>query len=130
MELKPLFPGLDSSVSFNQLELIERKDYLRRDGQKKKTGWEALKNVYRWGQHYFEIQIQTEANYFAEISDLSSTSHRTFEMQRRHLRWELERLLPHYRDFRHLLRGIFDTRKQFNKLERLNVDLEWVKLVA
>lgn len=112
------------------LELIEQKDYLRRDGQKKQTGWEALKNVYRWGQHYFEVQIQTEANYFAEISDLSSTSHRTFEMQRRHLRWELETILPHYRDFRHLLRGIFDTRTEFAHLERLGVDLEWVTLVA
>ena len=130
MDLTPVFPNHGQPQALNQLELIERKDYLRGDGQKKKTGWEALKNVYRWGQHYFEIQIQTEANYFAEISDLSSTSHRTFEMQRRHLRWELETILPHYRDFRHLLRGIFDTRKQFNKLERLDVDLEWVRLVA
>ena len=130
MKLTSLFPVEEHSFNTDQLELIERKDYIRQDGQKKKTGWEALKNVYRWGQHYFEIQIQTEANYFAEISDLSSTSHRTFEMQRRHLRWELETILPHYRDFRHLMRGIFDTRKEFNKLERLNVDLDWVRLVA
>jgi hypothetical protein len=114
----------------DRLDLIERKDYLGDTSVRKKTGWEALKNVYRWGQHYFEVQIQTEANYFAEISDLSSTSHRTFEMQRRHLRWELEKILPHYREFRHLLRGIFDTRKQFTKLERLGIDLDWVRLVA
>lgn len=114
----------------NHLEMVERKDYLSQQGKQKKTGWEALKNVYRWGEHTFEIQIQTEANYFAEISDLSSTSHRTFEMQRRHLRWELEKILPHYQDFRHLLRGIFDTRKQFTQLERLHIDLDWVQLVA
>jgi hypothetical protein len=132
MDLRPRLSGLNEQHLGqlpDQLELVERKDYLESKGRKK-TGWQALKNVYRWGHHYFEIQIQTEANYFAEISDLSSTSHRTFEMQRRHLRWELEDILPHYRDFRHLLRGIFDTRKQFNSLERLNVDLDWVKLVA
>jgi len=120
--------GLDTVP--DRLELIERKDYLADGSLRKKTGWEALKNVYRWGQHTFEMQIQTEANYFAEISDLSSTSHRTFEMQRRHLRWELEKILPHYQEFRHLLRGIFDTRKQFTKLERLGIDLDWVRLVA
>lgn len=114
--------------SANSMELIERKDYL--SAATKQTGWKAIKNVYRFGQHFFEIQIQTEANYFAEISDLSSTSHRTFDMQRRHLRWALEKQLPHYREFRHLLRGIFDPSGDQSLLEELDVNLDWVRLTA
>ena len=110
------------------LELVERKDYLAKPS--KDTGWRALKNVYRWGQHFFEVQIQTEVNYFAEVSDLSSTSHRTFDMQRRHLRWALEKQLPHYREFRHLLRGIFDPTGDQSLLEELDVNLDWVRLIA
>lgn len=39
--------------------------------------------------------------------DLTDTSHRTFEMQRRRMRWELEERVPHYRDFRRVLKYIF-----------------------
>ncbi len=90
------------------LELVERKDYLSLPPeQKKRTGWEAIKNVYRWGGQLFEVQIQTEANYYAEAWDLSNTSHRTFEMQRRNMRRQLEERVPHYREFRRILKAIF-----------------------
>ncbi|MGM0578519.1 MAG: hypothetical protein ACQEXJ_22535 [Myxococcota bacterium] len=91
-----------------RLHLIERKDYLvLPEEQKKATGWEALKDVYRWSDRVFEIQIQTEANYFLEAWDLSKTSHRTFEMQREVLREVLDQRVPHYREFRQLLKALF-----------------------
>ncbi len=92
----------------HSLELIEHKDYLSLPADKKKrTGWEAIKNVYRWGDQIFEVQIQTEANYFLEVLDLTDTSHRTFEMQRRRTRHELEERIPHYADFRKVLKYVF-----------------------
>lgn len=93
------------------VELLETKDYLALpDGEKKKTGWEAIKNVYRWRGQVFEVQIQTEANYFLEQSDLSSTSHRTFEMQRQALRLDLAGRVPHYAEYRALLKALFKRR--------------------
>lgn len=100
--------GLDWEPSVDHLDLIEHKDYLALPlDQKKRTGWEAIKNVYRWGNQVFEVQIQTEANYFLEVLDLTDTSHRTFEMQRRRMRWELEERIPHYRDIRKVLKFLF-----------------------
>ncbi len=90
------------------MQLIETKDYIALPPeQKKRTGWEALKNVYRWHGHVFEMQIQTEANYYLEASDLSDTSHRTFEMQRMALRRALDAQVPHYREFREVLKVLF-----------------------
>ncbi|MCB9729521.1 MAG: hypothetical protein H6744_08605 [Deltaproteobacteria bacterium] len=90
------------------MTLIETKDYLALPPeQKKQTGWEALKNVYGWYGHVFELQIQTEANYYLEASDLSDTSHRTFEMQRSALREALDARVPHYREFRDVLKVLF-----------------------
>lgn len=90
------------------MQLMESKDYMALPPeQKKQTGWEALKNVYRWDGHVFEVQIQTEANYYLEASDLSDTSHRTFEMQRTALREALDARVPHYREFRDVLKVLF-----------------------
>jgi hypothetical protein len=90
------------------MTLMESKDYMALPPeQKKQTGWEALKNVYRWYGHVFEMQIQTEANYYLEASDLSDTSHRTFEMQRSALREALDARVPHYREFREVLKVLF-----------------------
>ena len=76
---------------------FESKDYLSLPPEKKKkTGWEALKNVYAWRDQVFEVQIQTEANYHLETSDLSNTSHRTFDMRRQTLRQKLDEVIPHY----------------------------------
>jgi len=93
-----------------RLELIERKDYLGGDPRlHKQTGWKAIKNVYRWCDALFEVQFQTERNYFQEVYDLSDASRRTFDMQRRQLRWDLEDQYPLYRDYRRLLKAIFTT---------------------
>jgi len=100
--------GITWAPADARLELLEHKDYLSvPPDRRKKTGWEALKNVYRWSGHLFETQIQTEANYFLEVIDLTDTSHRTFEMQRRRMRWEIEERIPHYRDMRRVLKYIF-----------------------
>jgi hypothetical protein len=108
-----------------QLQLIERKDYLGDEGGvRKDTGWEAVKNVYQWCGHVFEIQIQTEANYALEVWDLSDTSHRTFEMQRRRLRRELEEKIPHYRAIRRLLKSLFGPDDDPERLD----GFDWVEL--
>ncbi|MEZ4268108.1 MAG: hypothetical protein R3F39_17215 [Myxococcota bacterium] len=99
---------LGCSDAPRSMQLIESKDYMALPPeQKKQTGWEALKNVYRWYGHVFEMQIQTEANYYLEASDLSDTSHRTFEMQRTALREALDARVPHYREFRDMLKVLF-----------------------
>ncbi|MFT7579471.1 MAG: hypothetical protein ACI9MR_001135 [Myxococcota bacterium] len=97
-----------AALADSSLELLEHKDYLSLPAdQKKRTGWEALKNVYRWGGHIFEVQIQTEANYFLEALHLTDTSHRTFEMQRRRTRREFETVVPHYKEMRTVLKYLF-----------------------
>ncbi len=124
-ELAPL--GLGDGVP-RRLELLEHKDYLSlAPEQKKRTGWEALKNVYRWGSEIIEVQIQTEANYFLEALHLTDTSHRTFEMQRRQMRRRLEEIVPHYRAFRRLLKIMF--RRDDDELEALENELSWLCLV-
>ncbi len=100
------------------LELIECKDYLALPpDQKKRTGWEAIKNVYRWCGQVFEVQIQTEANYYLEAMDLSDTSHRTFEMMRDELRAELDERVPFYREFRSTLKAIFRRKRRAGRAE-------------
>ena len=63
--------------------------------------------MYAWRDQVFEVQIQTEANYHLETSDLSNTSHRTFDMRRQTLRQKLDEVIPHYREFRTLLKIVF-----------------------
>lgn len=110
------------------LEMLEHKDYLAlAPDKKKRTGWEALKNVYRWGNEVIEVQIQTEANYFLEALHLTDTSHRTFEMQRRQMRRRLEEIVPHYREFRRLLKLLF--RRDDDELEALETELAWFSIV-
>ena len=119
LELAP-DPGL------MRLETLERKDYLSLPpDQKKRTGWEAIKNVYRWGGQIFEVQIQTEANYFLEAMHLTDTSHRTFEMKRRQMRRELERVVPHYAEYRRLLKLLF-RRDDDEELHALEESLPWL----
>jgi len=104
-ELSRLGVPLESAES---LSLLERKDYIAPPpSRRKKTGWQAIKNVYRWRDQVFEVQIQTQANYFLEASHLSNTSHRTFEMQRRKVRRQLEERVMYYGDFRRLLKMLF-----------------------
>jgi len=121
--------GLPSDPSLLRIELVERKDYLGLpDEKKKRTGWEAIKNVYRWGTQLFEVQIQTEANYFLEALHLTDTSHRTFEMKRRQMRRALEKVVPHYSDYRRLLKLLF-RREDDEELQALEESLAWLKIV-
>lgn len=120
--------GLAPEAGLMHLEVIERKDYLSLPpDQKKRTGWEAIKNVYRWGNQLFEVQIQTEANYFLEALHLTDTSHRTFEMQRRQMRRELEKVVPHYADYRRLLKLLF-RREDDEELAALEESLPWLEI--
>ena len=119
---------LPPEVGLQRVDLVERKDYLAvPQDQKKRTGWEAIKNVYRWGGHLFEVQIQTEANYFLEALHLTDTSHRTFEMQRRQMRRDLEQRVPHYAEFRRLLKLLF--RRDDDELGYLEQSLPWLQIV-
>jgi len=89
------------------LVLMESKDYIGcAPHLKKKTGWEAIKNVYAWAGEVIEIQIQTEANYELELNHLSGTSHVTFSEKRRELRRRLAEEIPLYGDFQALLRWL------------------------
>lgn len=119
--------GLEPRPERLSLELIEHKDYLSvAPEQKKRTGWEALKNVYRWGSELFEVQIQTEANYFLEAMHLTDTSHRTFEMQRRIMRRQIEEKVPHYGAFRRLLKSLFQ--RDDEALDALGTELPWLSV--
>ncbi len=121
--------GLPEGPGFGRLELVERKDYLALpEHEKKRTGWEAIKNVYRWGGHLFEVQIQTEANYFLEALHLTDTSHRTFEMQRRQMRRDFEARIPHYGEFRRLMKLLF-RKDEDEELEALERSLPWLQIV-
>lgn len=112
------------------LEQVERKDYLSLPPeQKKQTGWEAIKNVYRWGSQLFEVQIQTEANFNLEALHLTDTSHRTFEMKRRQMRRELEKVVPHYAAYRRLLKLLF-RRDDDEELHALEESLPWLRIVG
>ncbi len=121
--------GVTVEPSLLKLELIEHKDYLALPpAQKKQTGWEAIKNVYRWGNQLFEVQIQTEANYYLEALHLTDTSHRTFEMKRRQMRRGLEKVVPHYADYRRLLKLLF-RREDDEELHALEESLPWLRIV-
>ncbi|MBL8788621.1 MAG: hypothetical protein JNJ59_27240 [Deltaproteobacteria bacterium] len=121
--------GVVTDPGHLHLELVEHKDYLSvPTDQKKKTGWEAIKNVYRWGAQLFEVQIQTEANYFLEALHLTDTSHRTFEMKRRQMRRELEKVVPHYADYRRLLKLLF-RREDDEELHALEESLPWLEII-
>jgi hypothetical protein len=121
--------GLGPDPALLALQLVERKDYIGLPKeQRKQTGWEAIKNVYRWGSQLFEVQIQTEANFFLESLHLTDTSHRTFEMKRRQMRRELERLVPHYADYRRLLKLLF-RREDDEELQALEESLPWLTIV-
>jgi hypothetical protein len=110
-----------------RLELLEEKDYMALPAsRKKKTGWEALKNVYSWHGQVFEMQIQTEANYHLETSDLSDTSHRTFDMRRQAFRKKLDDLIPHYKEYRAVLKILF--KPQYSR-RRASLP-EWIRIQA
>lgn len=117
---------LDLALSCGRdVELVEQKDYLGLpEGERKQTGWEAIKNVYRWEGQVFELQIQTEGNYFLESSDLSDTSHRTFEMRRSALRAELDEQVPFYREFRALLKVLF----RYGRVRRGTTLPSWLRI--
>lgn len=90
------------------LEFMETKDYLTCDpSQKKKTGWEALKSVVRWGNRLFEIQIQPLLNYYLELDHMAESSHRSFKQQRDALREQVGQRVPLYAFYRALLRTLF-----------------------
>ena len=109
----------------SRLHLLEEKDYLALPKErKKKTGWEALKNVYSWQSQVFEMQIQTEANYHLETSDLSDTSHRTFDMRRRAFRQKLDEIIPHYKEYRSVLKILF--KPQYSR-RRANLP-SWIRI--
>jgi hypothetical protein len=100
-------PGHDNANLY-YLEILETKDYLTCDpSKKKKTGWEALKTVVRWGHQLFEIQVQPLVNYYLEVDHMAAPSHRSFKQQRDALRDEVAQRVPLYGFYRELLKMLF-----------------------
>ena len=70
------------------------------------------------------MQIQTEANYHLETSDLSDTSHRTFDMRRRAFREKLDEAIPHYKEYRTVLKILF--KPQYSRRRASQPD--WIRI--
>ena len=57
--------GLAREESTDRLRILGVKNYLE-GYQLKNSGWEVIKRVVGWGEHAFEIQIQSMNNYLPE----------------------------------------------------------------
>lgn len=98
--------GLETTSSTRRLELVETKDYLGH-GHRKRSGWEALKMVVRWGEKTFEIQIQPLANFLSERELLTQESHVSFKAYREQVRQRIAEQDPLFRYYQELLRWLF-----------------------
>ncbi len=88
------------------LEFIEIKNYLGQ-GERKKSGWEALKSVVKWSDKVFEIQVQPLGKFMREREFLTRESHSGFKSRREEIRNQVAEQIPLFRYFRDLLRWLF-----------------------
>lgn len=91
-----------------RLKFVEVKDYLT-PGEKKRTGWEAIKSVVHWSNRTFEIQVQPLRNFLREREFLTNESHTSFKANRERVREEVARQIPLFRFYQDLLRWLFLT---------------------
>jgi hypothetical protein len=98
--------GVEAGPDTSRLQFLEVKDYLGA-GDRKSSGWSALKSVVRWGGTTFEIQVQPLRNYLRERERLTRESHLGFKSRREALRDEVARALPVFGFYRDLLRWLF-----------------------
>lgn len=89
-----------------RLEVLEVKDYLNH-GQRKRSGWQALKSVVRWSDKTIELQIQPLRNFLHERELLTRESHLSFKAQREQIRHQVAAQLPLFRFYQDLLHWLF-----------------------
>lgn len=98
--------GVTPSDRSRRLELVEVKDYLG-GADRKRSGWSAVKSVFRWNDGTFEIQVQPLRNHLRERERLTSESHAGFKARRETLRDEIAREVPLFGFYRDLLKWLF-----------------------
>ncbi|HEX6288948.1 MAG TPA: hypothetical protein VFZ66_07145 [Herpetosiphonaceae bacterium] len=91
-----------------RLSLVEVKDYLGA-GQRKRSGWQALKSVVQWSGKTIEIQIQPLHNFLHEREVLTRESHISFKAHREQVRDQVAAQMPLFRFYRDLLVWVFRT---------------------
>jgi hypothetical protein len=91
-----------------RMEVLEVKDYLGA-GDRKQSGWSALKTVVRWAGITIEIQVQPLRNYLLEREKLTQESHAGFKSRREQLRDRVTDTLPLFGFYRDLLQWLFRT---------------------
>jgi hypothetical protein len=94
------------SRSTRRLEWVEVKDYIA-EGERKRSGWEALKSVVRWSDRLIEIQIQPLRNFLSERERLTSESHVSFKLNRERVRAQVAERIPLFSFYQELLRWLF-----------------------
>jgi hypothetical protein len=99
---------VEPGATTRRLQFVEVKDYLT-VGQKKRSGWEAVKSVVIWSDKTFEIQIQPLRTFLREREVLTRESHVSFKAQREQVRNEVAEQIPLFRFYRDLLRWLFLT---------------------
>lgn len=88
------------------LQMVEVKDYLSA-GQRKSSGWDAIKSVVRWSGKTFEIQVQPLRTFLREREVLTRESHLSFKAQREQVRNQVAEQVPLFGFYRDLLRWLF-----------------------
>jgi len=87
---------------------IETKDYLNcTEGERKRSGWRAIKSVVTWRDRLFEIQLQPLGNYYLELDHMSGPSHRSFKLRRDSIRNKISDMVPLYGFYQELLKSLF-----------------------
>jgi hypothetical protein len=97
---------IEPSAATRQLAFVEVKDYLSA-GQRKRSGWQALKSVVQWSDKTIEIQIQTLHNFLHEREALTRESHMSFKAHREQVRDQVAAQVPLFRFYRDLLVWVF-----------------------
>jgi len=100
--------GIEPNQSTRQLTVTEVKDYTQL-GQRKNSGWEAMKSVIHWSNKMFEIQIQPLANFMREREFLTKESHVSFKANRERVRNQVAQQIPLFGFYQKLLQWLFLT---------------------
>ncbi|MCA9566174.1 MAG: hypothetical protein KC561_21910, partial [Myxococcales bacterium] len=92
-----------ASDATRTIEWIETKNYM---GERKGSGWQAVKSVVQWWDRAFEIQIQPLVNYYLERDHLTKQSHAAFKERRERIRDRVAQRIPLFGFYRDLLRWL------------------------
>lgn len=113
--------GVVNDDSTQSIEFIEIKNHTR-DGDIKRSGWQALKAVISWWNKTMEIQIQTLDIYLREQELLTRESHTAFKENREKIRHQVADQLPLFGFYVKLLKWLFiNPNEPPPELEGLNI---------